>query len=128
MPGASAKNYYELEAIVHARRNGAGKEYTIIDVRDPDERESEGFVATSINIPAYDLKDAMKMRSGAFEKKYGVAKPSKKDKIILYCNKGQRSSFSAEYLINEKYEKVSYLYGGYEEWHKHQQNAEEADL
>lgn len=128
MSGLKGKNFYELDAIVHARRNGGGEDYTIIDVRDADERLSEGAIPTSINIPANELKSAMKMRSTAFEKKYGVRKPTKKDKIILYCRTSQRSTFSAIYLVNEKYEQVFYLVGGHEEWLKHERNVDHADL
>lgn len=119
---------YEVEAITREKADGKASTTYIIDVRDKYEVEDDGMVPQAIHIPVRELNEALRMSGGSFEKRYGVHKPGKRDRIVLYCNSGRVSSSAELYFTNEGYKRVSHIQGGYEEWKKMHKNELDEDL
>lgn len=120
--------FYQLEAVLHAKRSGGATNVVIIDVRDGDEVEDSGKIEFSINIPSNELKSALNMKSSDFQKKYGHPKLKKANELIFYCSKTARGAFAADYFYNEGYRSLKYLHEGYKGWIEKEQIADEADL
>ena len=59
---------------------------TLIDVREPYELETEGFVPNAINIPLGDVPTRV-------EEIKAMAKP-----VVVFCRSGNRSGQAAQYL------------------------------
>ena len=84
---------------VEAIKSGKG---TLIDVREPYELETEGYVANAINIPLGDIPHKV-------EEIKAMAEP-----IIVFCRSGNRSGNAAIYLQSQGLENV-YNGGGFQE-------------
>jgi phage shock protein E len=76
---------------VEAIKAGKG---TLIDVREPYELETEGYVPNSINIPLGDVPHRV-------EEIKGMAQP-----IIVFCRSGNRSGNAAIFLQSQGLEEV----------------------
>ncbi|MBF0597126.1 rhodanese-like domain-containing protein [Faecalibacter sp. WQ 117] len=84
---------------VEAIKSGKG---TLIDVREPYELDTEGFVPNAINIPLGDVPTQV-------EEIKAMAHP-----IIVFCRSGQRSGNAAMYLQSQGIEDV-YNGGGFQD-------------
>lgn len=76
---------------VEAIKSGNG---TLIDVREPHELETEGFVPNAINIPLGDVPHQV-------EEIKAMPKP-----IVVFCRSGNRSGNAAMYLQSQGLEEV----------------------
>jgi len=74
-------------------------EYTILDVREAEERDL-GFVPNSINISVDDLRD-------------NLDKLDKNKTIVLYCATGIRAYVATRILLQNGFDKVKNLSGGF---------------
>ena len=72
-------NMTTIEAINNAN-------VTLIDVREPYELETEGFVPNAINIPLGDVPTRV-------EEIKAMAKP-----VVVFCRSGNRSGSAAQFL------------------------------
>ena len=78
----------------------------LIDVREPMELKSDGYISNSINVPAYRIAQLWNEKVKA-----------DKDAIILtYCLSGYRSNVASEELIDMGYKNVYSLKGGISAW------------
>ncbi len=75
---------------------------TLIDIRNPGERES-GTIQAAMSIPLAQLRKRL------------AEVPADKP-IVVHCAGGWRSSVAASLLRAEGYEQVADLRGGYNEW------------
>lgn len=80
----------------------AGDAVTLIDIRNPGERE-RGTIAGAIHIPMAQLRARLREVS--------TAKP-----IVVHCASGWRSSVAASLLREHGFENVADLAGGYNAW------------
>jgi rhodanese-related sulfurtransferase len=78
-----------------------GEDYTILDVRNPDEYE-EGHIEGAVLIPVSELEDRLDEIPGN--------KP-----VITYCKAGSRSARAASILVENGFLEV-YDMGGITEW------------
>jgi len=78
------------------------EEYTLLDVREPDEREVAA-IEPSIHVPMNDVPRRL-------------AEIPKDKKLIVYCHHGSRSMMVAGYLQGAGYTSVSNLDGGIDAW------------
>ncbi len=78
------------------------EEYTLLDVREPDEREVAA-IEPSIHVPMNDVPRRL-------------AEIPKDKKLIVYCHHGSRSMMVAGYLQGAGYASVSNLDGGIDAW------------
>lgn len=121
--------HYEVEAIVNAKKKGSAKEVTIIDLRDPDEREDEGFIPYSYNLPAPDLADMYRLSRSNFKKKHHFDCPDKASPILLYCSNQRRSDTAAQVLTRRGFRHAVSYAGGHNDWQqKKQSNQYDDDL
>ena len=86
------------------RMEQAGDDFTLIDVREPDE-QAKG------TIPG-----AVKMPRGILEVKIDQITTDKDRKIVLYCGSGNRSALAALNLKKMGFRNVISLAGGYSGW------------
>ena len=89
----------EMRALI-----GSHAEYTLVDVREPDEW-ARGHAAGAVNIPR-----------GVLEWRLEPRVPRKDAKIIVYCRLGWRSVLAAESLQKIGYTNVYSFDGGFEAW------------
>ena len=81
-------------------------DFYLIDVRTTEEFES-GHIQNAIHIDFY---------SDSFQSK--ILNLKKDSKIILYCRTNNRSSKSADFLLNNDYIDISVIEGGITSWVK----------
>lgn len=77
---------------------------TVIDLRTPEEREKEGYIKDSINIPVGELFTSLDKL------------PAKDAAIILHCGSGLRGSIAIEGLRLLGYTNVLNMGGGLKAW------------
>lgn len=85
------------------------EEFTLIDVREPDEYEE--FNLEGKLIPLGELKRRM-----------DELPDSRDAEIIVHCKSGNRSSMACMLIKNEGYYNVKNLTGGVEAYKKHNEN------
>ncbi|HEV8050332.1 MAG TPA: rhodanese-like domain-containing protein, partial [Thermoplasmata archaeon] len=78
------------------------EEYTLLDVREPDEREVAA-IEPSLHVPMNDVPRRL-------------AEIPKDTKLIIYCHHGSRSMMVAGYLVGAGYASVANLDGGIDAW------------
>ncbi len=101
-------NAQELKSIME------GEEYfTLIDVRQKSEHYY-GYIPGSMVIPRGSLE--FSIGDAKFWEDEGLYLPEKKEKIILYCKKGNRSILAADALIKMGYKNVLALKDGWKGW------------
>ena len=81
-------------------------EYVLIDVRTPNEYDT-GYIQEAINIDFY---------SDSFDK--NILSLKRDSKIILYCRTNNRSTKTANLLIENGYLDVNVIEGGISSWVK----------
>ena len=81
-------------------------DFNLIDVRTAEEFES-GHIENAVHIDFY---------SDSFQSK--ILNLKKNSKIILYCRTNNRSSKSADFLLNNDYKDISVIEGGITSWVK----------
>jgi NADPH-dependent 2,4-dienoyl-CoA reductase/sulfur reductase-like enzyme/rhodanese-related sulfurtransferase len=72
----------------------------LLDVRDPDELEEFGQLASAVNIPLAQLRDRL-------------GELPRDRRIVTYCQKGQRGYLAACALAGSGFENVANLRGGF---------------
>jgi rhodanese-related sulfurtransferase len=97
-------------------RNDSG--YCVLDVRNPDEVEATGKLSPSVvTFPLPLLEEgALSLSEADFEAKYGFAKPSPDETLVLTCAAGKRAQKAAEKCEAEGYPKLVVYTGGAREW------------
>jgi rhodanese-related sulfurtransferase len=78
------------------------EEYSLLDVREPDEREV-AVIEPSLHVPMNDVPRRL-------------AEIPKDKKLIVYCHHGTRSMMVAGYLQGAGYDSVANLDGGIDAW------------
>lgn len=84
---------------------------TIIDIREPNEREQHGAVPGSVSAPRGMLEFWADPTSPYHRNEFD---PSKR--IILSCASGGRSALAADTLKQMGYTNVAHLDGGFKAW------------
>ncbi|KAK9450581.1 uncharacterized protein V1518DRAFT_218356 [Limtongia smithiae] len=92
----------------------------IVDVREPAELATEGFIPTAINIPYKSSPEALALSDDAFEDKFGFPKPSKDKTLVFYCLGGVRCNFAQDLAGEAGYEKRGNYAGSWEDWVQHE--------
>ncbi len=87
----------------------------LVDVREIDERESEGIIPGSLHVPRGLLEFQADPESPAYNT---ALKPE--GRVILYCGTGGRSALAGKTLRDMGYSDVASLAGGYAAWRVHQ--------
>ena len=87
-----------------ARMQQAGEDFTLIDVREPDEH-AKGTIAGAVTMPR-----------GILERDIDQLTSDKNRKIVLYCAGGLRSVLAAQSLKSMGFKDVISLSGGYRGW------------
>lgn len=85
----------EWNAALEMQKNGA----VFVDVRNPQELK-DGMVQGSINIPLPEIKQRF------------AELPKDKD-LLVYCRSGRRSEVATYFLMQQGYEKVHNVLGGF---------------
>ena len=86
-------------------------EVTLVDVRETVEREDDGVIPGSLDVPRGLLEFKADPESPAYEDELVPD-----DRLILYCGTGGRSVLAAKTLLDMGYQDVSSLAGGYAAW------------
>lgn len=86
------------------RMQQAGEDFTLIDVREPDEH-AKGTIAGAVTMPR-----------GILERDIDQVTSDKNRKIVLYCAGGFRSVLAAQSLKSMGFKDVISLSGGYRGW------------
>jgi len=90
------------------------KKYTLIDVRRVDELRY-GMIPTAVHLALHELDEAIELSEEMFSKRYGFAKLSTTEKIIVYCRTGSRSGIACAYLKSKGYHVSNYA-GSVQAW------------
>ena len=94
----------EIDAAELKRMQQSPGEFTLIDVREPDE-VAEGAIAGAKSLPR-----------GQLEYKIDTITADKERPIVCYCGGGGRSALAAQSLKRMGFKKVMSLAGGYKGW------------
>jgi len=86
------------------RMQQSGEDFTLIDVREPDE-QAKGTIPGAVKLPR-----------GILEVNIDQITADKDRKLVLYCGGGSRSALAALNLKKMGFRKVSSLAGGYRAW------------
>ena len=86
------------------RMQQAGEDFTLIDVREPDEH-AKGTIAGAVTMPR-----------GILERDIDQVTSDTNRKIVLYCAGGFRSLLAAQSLKSMGFNDVISLSGGYRGW------------
>ena len=73
----------------------------VIDVRNPVERITEGFIKGSVNVPLPTMKVGAKIN----------AAPDFNQKILVHCRSGVRAENASKILVATGYKNVYNMYG-----------------
>ena len=84
----------------------------VIDVRNPIERLTEGYIKGSVNVPLSSLKVGAKL----------TAAPDFNQKILVHCRTGVRAENASKILVKTGYKHVYNMYGILQ-WHYELENA-----
>jgi hydroxyacylglutathione hydrolase len=76
---------------------------TVLDVREPMERQSAGVIPGSIGIPLPDLAAR-------------IAEVDRTRTVAVHCKSGYRSSIAASLLQSAGFQSVANVVGGYDAW------------
>ncbi|AYU76594.1 conserved hypothetical protein [Leishmania major strain Friedlin] len=123
-----AFNVYEAQAVVRALQAGSANGVYLLDVREEFEVQAVRPLPHALVIYFRDFYDAMQMRESAFQRKYGVRKPHKKDRILVYALNQVRASSAATYLAARGYKSVVFLDAKMSEYLDSTQNKLDEDL
>ena len=94
----------EIDAAELKRMQQSPGDFTLIDVREPDE-VAEGAIAGAKPLPR-----------GQLEYKIDSITTDKERPIVCYCGGGGRSALAAQSLKRMGFKKVMSLAGGYKGW------------
>ena len=83
----------------------------IVDVRDTQERETEGAIPNSIHASRGMLEFHVDPESPAH-----IANLDPEKHLVVYCGTGGRSALAAKTLMDMGFPEVSSLAGGYAAW------------
>jgi rhodanese-related sulfurtransferase len=101
----------EINATELGRMQQSQQNFTLIDVREPDE-VAEGAIAGSKPLPR-----------GQLEHKIDTITTDKDQPIVCYCGGGGRSALAAQTLKRMGFKNVMSLAGGYKGWKEAAANA-----
>ena len=73
----------------------------VIDVRNPIERITEGYIKGSVNVPLPTLKPGAKL----------TAAPDFNQKVLVHCRSGVRAENASKILVATGYKHVYNMYG-----------------
>jgi rhodanese-related sulfurtransferase len=93
---------YEITPREVKERQERNEELTIVDVREPWERETAS-ISASQHIPMADIPGR-------------VQELDPEQHIVVYCHHGVRSLSVTEWLRKQGYEKVQSMSGGIDRW------------
>jgi rhodanese-related sulfurtransferase len=96
----------EIDAAELKRMQRSPENFTLIDVREPDE-VAQGAIAGSKPLPR-----------GQLEHKIDTITSDKDQPIVCYCGGGGRSALAAQSLKRMGFKNVMSLAGGYKGWSK----------
>ncbi len=121
----------ELKKLI-AQKPGGSLE--LFDVREPHEY-ADGFIPTAVNVPCRpqwclisrelinavgEIGKALSLSNADFQRKYGVAKPSKDNKdVIFYCKAGVRSANALVAAQGLGYKNARNFRGSWLQWLEH---------
>ncbi|GAU98950.1 hypothetical protein RvY_10020 [Ramazzottius varieornatus] len=88
----------------------------IIDVRRPEERDTDGSIPSTVNIPLNDIAEAFAMSPEELSSKYGLNIHDVNDEIIFHCRSGARSQQAMEIARNNGYRSAKNYKGSITEW------------
>jgi rhodanese-related sulfurtransferase len=94
----------EIDADELRRMQQSGEDFTLIDVREPDE-QAKGAIPGAVNLPR-----------GVLEVNIDQITTDKDRKLVLYCGGGSRSALAAVNLKKMGFRDVISLAGGYRGW------------
>ena len=99
-PVASVKT---VSAGDFCREIDTGGDYWILDIRDPEELETEGAVRGAHSIPLTELP-------------WRIEEVPREERIDIFCSSGLRSMAAASLLERAGYASVEVIYGGVQAW------------
>lgn len=73
----------------------------VIDVRNPIERITEGYIKGSVNVPLQTLRPGAKL----------TAAPDFNQKVLVHCRSGVRAENASKILVATGYKHVYNMYG-----------------
>lgn len=101
---AAKKEIKEISAGDLKQMQSSGREFKLIDVREPDE-VAQGAIAGAVAVPR-----------GQLEYKIETVTADKDAPIVCYCGGGGRSALAAQNLKKMGFKNVMSLAGGYKGW------------
>jgi rhodanese-related sulfurtransferase len=104
MVDAAKREIKEIDPAELKRMQQAHENFTLIDVREPDE-VAEGAIAGAKPLPR-----------GQLEYKIDTITTDKAQPIVCYCGGGGRSALAAQSLQKMGFKNVKSLAGGYKGW------------
>ena len=102
---SAGSNNFQNVTVTQAREMIVSNRYLVIlDVRTPTEFSSSyGHIEGAINIPVNTIQERIK-------------ELNPKDKILVYCESGSRSTLASGILIDNGFTRVYNMFEGYDVW------------
>ncbi len=108
---AEAKDHVEHLSAEEVRAELEDPDVLLLDLREPDERATNGVIAGGVHAPRGMLEFYADPTSAYFHQAFDPAR-----RTILYCASGGRAVLAAETLTRLGYSRVAYLKGGLHAW------------
>ncbi|KAG5510604.1 hypothetical protein JKF63_06902 [Porcisia hertigi] len=102
-------NVYEAQAVVRALKSGGTSGVYLLDLREEFEVQALAPLPHALVIHLRDLDASMQMWDKDFRRKYGVRKPRKKDRILVYASNERRAASGSAFLTWHGYKSVVYM-------------------
>ncbi|KAK6194763.1 hypothetical protein SNE40_000329 [Patella caerulea] len=104
-------SFEEFQALLNSQ------DIQVIDVREPEELETDGKIPNAINIPLGQLKKTLLMDDGLFMQKYRVVKPQPHDLNLVFVGLGPIKSNAAMAIARKiGFKHARHFGGGFNEW------------
>jgi rhodanese-related sulfurtransferase len=107
----SAKGEIEEIAAADAVKLAGRADVTLVDLRDPRERERDGKIPGTFNVTRGMLEFWIDPESPYYKEKFGEDK-----KFVFFCAGGLRSALAAKTAQDMGLKPVAHIIGGFKAW------------
>jgi len=108
---AEAKSRVQNLTVDEAAREVEGGDAMLVDIREPNERETHGSIKGAVAAPRGMLEFWADPKSASHRKEFDPER-----RIILHCASGGRSALAADMMQELGYTNVAHMDGGFNAW------------
>lgn len=106
-----AKSRVQNLSVDEAAREVEGGDAVLVDIREPNERETQGSIKGAVAAPRGMLEFWADPKSASHREEFDPER-----RIILHCASGGRSALAADMMQELGYTNVAHMDGGFNAW------------